>query len=442
MASNDIAIKVEDVSKLYRIGISDADNDSLISSMAAFIKSPVKNFRKYRSLYNFTKNELQSSSENAQKDILWALRDVSFKVQQGEVLGIVGKNGAGKSTLLKVLTRITPPTKGKVTINGRVSSLLEVGTGFHQELTGRENVYLNGTVLGMKKAEIDRKFEEIVEFSGVEQFLDTPVKRYSSGMSVRLAFAVAAHLEPEILIIDEVLAVGDAAFQRKCINKMQDVGKEGRTVLFVSHNMPAVSSLCTKALLINKGQLIEQGKTHDIISKYLNSEHGPSAYKEWTETEKAPAGSIASLKSVKVTNRKQEVAGTIDVTKDIGLEMTFEVTKSGHTLLPHFYVFTDEGTVLFATLDQDPEWNGKRRPKGIYKSTAWIPGNLLADGRYFVTCCLVARDSGEVQFYEKQIISFLVTDNMGEGTARGDWGGDLDGSIRPLLPWTTEYGGS
>ena len=236
------AITVDNLSKVYRIGLEGATNDSFGRAMIDFVRRPFSNYKKYRSLYRFSDEELSNSY--AGEDILWALNDVSFNVDQGEVVGIVGVNGAGKSTLLKVLSNITPPTMGTIKIRGRVSSLLEVGTGFHPELTGRENVYLNSTILGMRKKEVDDKFDEIVDFSGVEKFLDTPVKRYSMGMRVRLAFAVAAHLEPEILIIDEVLAVGDAEFQKKCLSKMEDVGKEGRTVLFVSHNMAAVTRLC------------------------------------------------------------------------------------------------------------------------------------------------------------------------------------------------------
>ena len=248
MTSKDIAIKVENISKLYRIGMKDEMNDSFGGAIFSFFKSPVKNYLKYRSLYRFDdiKSSDNSNQDNHPSDIIWALRDISFEVKKGEVVGIIGRNGAGKSTLLKVLTKITAPTSGRAEIHGRVSSLLEVGTGFHQELTGRENVFLNGTILGMKKKEVDEKFDEIVAFSDVEKFIDTPVKRYSSGMKVRLAFSVAAHLEPEILLVDEVLAVGDMRFQKKCLNKMEDVGKEGRTVLFVSHNMPAVTRLCNK----------------------------------------------------------------------------------------------------------------------------------------------------------------------------------------------------
>jgi lipopolysaccharide transport system ATP-binding protein len=264
--STDNVISIEGLSKAYRIG-KQVKQETLASSVSALIKSPFRNFRNLQRLNTFN---LRGDEDD--EEILWALRDVSFNVQQGEVLGIIGRNGAGKSTLLKILSRIAEPTKGRITITGRVSALLEVGTGFHPELTGRENIYLNGTILGMRKQELDGKFDEIVDFSGVEKFLDTPVKRYSSGMKVRLAFSVAAHLEPEILIVDEVLAVGDAEFQDKCIGKMQDVATgEGRTVLFVSHNMGAVQRLCSRAILLNSGSVEIDATPEEVVAQYLST---------------------------------------------------------------------------------------------------------------------------------------------------------------------------
>lgn len=260
---SDIAIKVENLHKLYRLGLKECSKDTLSATMVSWLKAPIRNFYQLRSL-----DQLDLDSNDP--DVLHALDDVSFEVKHGEVLGIIGRNGAGKSTLLKVLSRITEPTAGRITINGRVASLLEVGTGFHPELTGRENTYMNGTILGMRKKEIDRKFEEIIDFSGVEKFLDTPVKRYSSGMKVRLAFSVAAHLEPEILIIDEVLAVGDAEFQKKCLGKMQDVSSGGRTVLFVSHNMGAIQTLCPRSLLLSHGRMIDDGDSDQVVRRYLS----------------------------------------------------------------------------------------------------------------------------------------------------------------------------
>ncbi len=261
---NKPVISVEELSKAYRIGMKDEIPDTLVGAMTGVLRAPFKNFNRLRKLDTFS----GSPEDNHSEDTLWALNDVSFDVQEGEVVGIIGRNGAGKSTLLKVLSRITEPTSGRVVIRGRVSSLLEVGTGFHPELTGRDNIYMNGTILGMTKREIDRKFDEIVDFSGVEKFLDTPVKRYSSGMQVRLAFAVAAHLEPEILIIDEVLAVGDVEFQRKCLGKMQSVASEGRTVLFVSHNIGAVANLCTSGIVMQSGKSTMQGEINKVINYY------------------------------------------------------------------------------------------------------------------------------------------------------------------------------
>lgn len=275
-------ISVEHLSKAYRLGTREDIPDTFVGAMTGWLKAPVRNWQRLRRLNTFGEVPVDSATATAENeskngdppsakndsDTFWALRDVSFAVNEGEVIGIIGRNGAGKSTLLKILSRITEPTDGRAVIRGRVSSLLEVGTGFHPELTGRENVYMNGTILGMRKKEIDKKFDEIVDFSGVAEFLDTPIKRYSSGMQVRLAFAVAAHLEPEILIIDEVLAVGDAEFQKKCLGKMQDVAKCGRTVLFVSHNMAAVQGLCSRVLWMQQGALQHEGPTKSVISDY------------------------------------------------------------------------------------------------------------------------------------------------------------------------------
>lgn len=435
--SNKLAISAQGIAKLYRIGATQERDDSLARALFSAIRSPLANFRKYRSLYQF-----DDVNENvAGADVIWALRDVSFDVNEGEVLGIVGRNGAGKSTLLKILSRITPPTRGEIEIHGRVSSLLEVGTGFHQELTGRENIYLNGTILGMRKKEVDRKFDEIVDFAGVEKFLDTPVKRYSSGMSVRLAFSVAAHLEPEILVVDEVLAVGDAAFQKKCVNKMQDVGRSGRTILFVSHNMPAVKMLCTRALLLSDGKLVMNGTPDDVVSAYLTSDVGVPASREWSDPASAPGRDVARLRGIRIISRSGSAVSHFDIREDIGIRMEYDVLSGGHILLPHYYVYNDEGVVLFPTLDQDPEWWQRPRPPGRFVSTAWIPGNFLQAGMIYVSCALLSRSTDVSQFYERQVVACTVTDNMGEGTARGDWAGQMMGVVRPFLKWETLYDG-
>ncbi len=270
MKSDDIAIKVENISKRYRIGRKEKVHDSFGGALFDFIKSPLENYKKYRSFYEFGDIDLNSSDSGINSnDIVWAVREVSFEVGKGEVIGLIGGNGAGKSTLLKILARITDPTSGQAEIRGKVSSLLEVGTGFHQELTGRENVYLNGTILGMKKREVESNFDEIVDFSGIEKFIDTPVKRYSSGMKVRLAFAVAAFMEPEILLVDEVLAVGDAKFQAKCIGKMSEVSRQGRTIIFVSHNMAAIENLCDRVILLESGKVKLDTDSQSAISQYI-----------------------------------------------------------------------------------------------------------------------------------------------------------------------------
>ena len=418
------AIKVEGVSKVYRIGTRGKVNDSFGQGIVEFIKSPVTNYRKYRSLYRFSEEEL--SDEYAGEDILWALRDVSFNVAQGEVVGIIGINGAGKSTLLKVISRITPPLSGKITIHGRVSSLLEVGTGFHPELTGRENVFLNGTILGMRKTEVDRKFDEIVDFAGVEKFLDTPVKRYSMGMRVRLAFAVAAHLEPEILIIDEVLAVGDAEFQKKCLRKMEDVGSDGRTVLFVSHNMAAITRLCHRGILLSAGTVIADGDVHEIVSSYLTSGLGTSAAQ-------------VRLRAIRVIDRQGEVSEGVDIRNSVGLEMEFEVLKPGEVLMPYFCLSNEEGIVVFSAIDQDLEWQTKARAPGRYISTAWIPGNLLSEGMVYVLVAMRTKRRKYRSFQISDAVAFNVIDKMEGGSARGEWVGRLSGAVRPKLDWTTNY---
>lgn len=439
MNSGEIAIRVTNVAKRFRIGMEDKIHDTFAGAAMDFIRSPLKNYRYYRSLYKFD----ETPGDNGQaetSDILWALRDVSFEVRKGEVLGIIGTNGAGKSTLLKILSRITPPTRGRVEIHGRVSSLLEVGTGFHNELTGRENIYLNGTILGMRKKEIDRKFDAIVEFSGVAKFLDTPVKRYSSGMRVRLAFSVAAHLEPEILIIDEVLAVGDAAFQKKCMNKMQDVGEGGRTVLFVSHSMPAITRLCHRAILLNQGAVLKDGATHDVVSAYLGSGEGSPSHKEWDDPASAPGGAVARLCAVRALDADGKVSSAMQITRPVGIEIEFEVLTPGYILMPHFHIFNDEGVRLFAAMDRDPEWRGKPRPKGRYISRGWIPGNLLTEGLLYASPALTTLQPDIPQFIARDAISFQVVDSLHDGieSARGDYARNIKGVIRPMLNWESK----
>lgn len=441
MTSKDIAIKVENISKVYRLGVKENSHDSIGSAIFDFIKGPLKNYRKHRSLYKFDDIDPNSgfNADSKSSDIIWALKGVSFDVKCGEALGVIGRNGAGKSTLLKVLARITEPTVGRAEIRGRVSSLLEVGTAFHQELTGRENVYLNGTVLGMRKMEVDRKFDEIVEFSGVEKFIDTPVKRYSSGMKVRLAFSVAAHLEPEILIVDEVLAVGDANFQKKCLDKMENVGAQGRTVLFVSHNMPALTRLCQRVILLDEGRVIEEGPSNEVVSTYLCSDFGTTAAREWPDPEKAPSGSVARLQAVRVRTEDGQVTEIMDIRKPVRLEMEYEVLEAGQFLLPHFRLDNEKGDCIFITVDQDSGWRRRTRPKGHYISTACIPGNLLAEGIVLVNCNMLTLNPDVLQFSVKNAVSFHVADSLDGDSARGDYAKNIPGVVRPLLKWDTEF---
>jgi lipopolysaccharide transport system ATP-binding protein len=426
-----IAIKAENLSKCYRVGLKEKLPDSLSAAFLNILRSPFKNFRKYRSLYVF--DDLGESD-----DLMWALRDISFEVRPGEVLGIIGRNGAGKSTLLKILSRVTTPTSGTAEIRGRVSSLLEVGTGFHKELTGRENVYLNGTILGMKKKEIDRSFDEIVNFSGIEKFIDTPVKRYSSGMRVRLAFSVAAHLQPEILVIDEVLAVGDLEFQKKCLNKMEDVGQSGRTVLFVSHNLAAVTRLCTRAILLEDGANVADGPSETVVKRYLSAGQENSSEKEWPDLEKAPGRSIVRLRAIRIRTADDKSADAFDIRHPIQVQIEYEVITPGHQLRVRFALLNENGDFVFVSYEQDAEWRYRPRPRGCYISTAWIPGNLLAEGMHYVNCFITTTMPEKVEVGEFSIVGFQVVDTMEGDSARGEIGRRIPGVVRPLLEWKTQ----
>ena len=427
---NQPAIQLHGIGKSYRIGARMEKYRTLRDSVQRALAAP------YRALR--AKWSPQSCPDRAEAEIFHALEDVSFEVGRGELVGIIGRNGAGKSTLLKILSRITEPTTGYADIHGRVASLLEVGTGFHAELTGRENIYLNGGILGMKKAEITRKFDEIVAFAEVEKFIDTPVKRYSSGMELRLAFAVAAHLEPEILLVDEVLAVGDARFQKKCLSKMEDVGQHGRTVLFVSHNMPAVTRLCKRCLLLEGGRLAKDGPSHEVVGAYLHSEAGTTASREWPDPQDAPAGEFVRLRAVKVRDPEGRVSEAVDIRKPVSVEMTFEVERDGAVLLPFFLFYNEEGVLAFAVNDLDPEWRGRPRPAGEYRSSVRIPGNLLAEGTLFVGAG-VSSEGNTLQFYEGEAVAFHIIDSLDGDSARGDFAGTMTGVVRPMLEWTTEF---
>jgi lipopolysaccharide transport system ATP-binding protein len=367
------------------------------------------------------------------------VRGVSFDVKQGEVVGLIGRNGAGKSTLLKILSRITEPTEGRARIAGRIASLLEVGTGFHPELTGRENVYLNGAILGMKKSEIERKLDEIVEFAEVTRFIDTPIKYYSSGMKVRLAFAVGAHLEPEILLVDEVLAVGDVRFQEKCLNKMRDVGQLGRTVLFVSHNMPAVTRLCGRAILIEDGTISADGPSNHVVSAYLHGGRSTTALREWPDTAKAPGRHVARLRAARVRTSEGQIADMVDIEHPVAVEMEFDVLESGYLLIPNFQFYNEEGLHVFGSCDLDPAWRQQRRPAGRYVSTVWIPGNLLKEGTIFVGVGCESVAPRLFQFWEPDAVAFRVVARPDGDSPWGDYPGQIEGVLSPRLKWCTQF---
>lgn len=425
---SDISIRVQGVSKWYRLGTeTKASYQTLRDQIVKVFTSPVK--------------RMAAGNRNKRAEVaqIWALKDVSFEVKQGEVVGLIGPNGAGKSTMLKILTRITEPTHGSIDIYGRVGSLLEVGTGFHKELTGRDNVYLNGAVLGMRKTEIDKKFDEIVAFSEVEKFIDTPVKFYSSGMTVRLAFAVAAHLEPEILLVDEVLAVGDAAFQKKSLMKMESVGKSGRTVIFVSHHMPSITRLCERAFLLESGQLVMTGSAEHVVAEYLSNHLGTTAFKEWHDPLLAPGSDIVRLASVRIIDEQGKTNYSFDIRRNVGVEMVYDVLRPGYALYPHFTLHNEEEVLLFTSLDTDPDWRGQKRQPGRYVSTAWIPGNLLAEGTMTVGAAMRTEIPHLVHFYEQDAVSFQIIESPDGDTARVDYAGRMRGVVRPYLSWTTQY---
>lgn len=369
---------------------------------------------------------------------LWALRDVSFTVDESETLGLIGHNGAGKSTLLKILSRITKPTHGTAQIHGRVGSLLEVGTGFHNELSGRENIYLNGAILGMRRTEIDKKFDEIVAFSEIEEFLDTPVKHYSTGMYMRLAFSVAAHLDPEVLIVDEVLAVGDVGFQKKCLRKMRDVGESGRTVIFVSHDMQSITRLCKRVIWLKDGQLKHDGDAKQIVGEYLHEQSQTGAAKAWESDDLAPGNEIARLRSVRVIDEDGKLSSATDIRRKVGIEMQYDVLQSGKVLVPHVQFYNEQGLCIFVSHDWNSGWRDEPRSAGTYSSVVWIPENFLAEGTVFVTAALSTFKPMSAHFIERDVVTFNVIDTLEGDSARGDNAGVILGAVRPVLDWETK----
>jgi len=376
------------------------------------------------------------------KQHILALRNVSFQIEQGEKVGIIGRNGSGKTTLLRLLAGITKPTAGKISVKGRIGVLIELMAGFHPELTGRENIYLNGAIMGMSKKEIRRKFDEIVAFAELEEFIDTPIKRYSSGMHIRLGFAVSAHLEPDILLVDEVLAVGDAAFQKKCLGKLEGVAQEGRTVVFVSHNMGSIANLCPRAILLVDGTKHGDGPSDMVISEYISTVAEHPGERIWGNPETAPGNERFRLRAVRVVCDGQ-VTPSVDIEKDVRIEIEFWNLKAGSQPHTSIHLVDKMGVVVLASANLpsanliNDEWFGKPHPVGLYRTACTLPGNFLNEGLYSITAMVLA-DIISIEILEREAISFTVYDT---GAMRKEFGGFWAGVVRPRLSWQTEYRG-
>lgn len=418
-------IKVENLSKQYRLGeIGTGTISHDINRWWHKVRGKEDPYLKI--------GEANDRTAKGNSDYVWALQDINFDVKAGEVLGIIGRNGAGKSTLLKILSKTTTPTTGSIKVKGRIASLLEVGTGFHPELSGRDNIFLNGAILGMTKKEIKSKFDEIVDFSGVERYIDTPVKRYSSGMYVRLAFAVAAHLEPEILIVDEVLAVGDAEFQKKCLGKMKDVSVNGgRTVLFVSHNMTAMNTLCDRGIYMRNGRIMEVGTIESTIKNYLSSAADISTKKIYYNHEFGD--DAVDLKTARLLNEFGEDADTIDFYKGGAIEITYDILKAGYLPIPNIHFYNQKGDYVMVVAEAEEKAFGE---VGRYKTVVQIPPHLLNDGRYIAGIAASTMIPEKVHFYDKEAIVFDVVEDM--NLRDTEYRGPIPGIIRPKLVWNTE----
>jgi lipopolysaccharide transport system ATP-binding protein len=421
-------IRVEDVSKHYRLGAQQPAGQTLRDALAEAARLP----------FSRRRAEARASADNE----LWALKGVSFEVEPGEAVAIIGRNGAGKSTLLKVLSRITEPTGGRVELYGRIGSLLEVGTGFHPELSGRENIFLNGAILGMRQDEIKRKFDEIVAFAEVERFIDTPVKRYSSGMYMRLAFAVAAHLEPEILLVDEVLAVGDASFQKKCLGKMNEVTHHGRTVVFVSHNMTAVNQLCPRTIMLANGRVLRDGRTHEVVAEYMRTGSGGGGEVVWDEPARAPGNDRVRLHALRVVS-KGVPSEQVNIDEEVRVDVEFwNLERGARNLCVNIYLLDAMGNVVLSTGNTtaanliEDDWFEQPHAAGLYRASCTLPANFLNEGTYYITVYMISLGPIVVEAEAAQAISFDVFDTgvMREpGGGTGHWAG----VVRPRLPWQT-----
>lgn len=420
---SNIAIKVENLSKAYQLGqIGTGTISRDLERWYARIRGKEDPFLRI--------GESNDQHTKSESDVVWSLKDINFEIEQGDSVGIIGRNGAGKSTLLKILSKVTAPTTGKISGRGRIASLLEVGTGFHPELSGRENIFLNGAILGMRKKEIQRKLDEIVDFAGIERYLDTPVKRYSSGMYVRLAFAVAAHLESEILIVDEVLAVGDAEFQKKCLGKMGEVSKgEGRTVLFVSHNMASVKQLCQTGFLLADGMIKESGKIEDVSNIYqLNYANSLNSYFSEEISDYAVGDSHVVLKELKIVNENMEDINIIHVSTTIGFLITYEIIDIEYKPDLSFLLSTTSEEKVFHAVKQTNDYT-----LGIHKWVVWIPKDLLNDLSYIFTLGITT--SSPFYIHLQHDISFEVMEDFDSDTRKGNYTDKFHGVVRPSLNW-------
>lgn len=428
---NNYAISLTGISKKYNIGAKRIQDGNLKDSLARILKSP---FKKIGGVLRG-----DASAASALDKEFWALKDISFDISSGETVGLIGYNGAGKSTLLKVLSRITQPSSGYGEIKGRVGSLLEVGTGFHPELTGRDNVFLNGSILGMSHSRIKSKFDEIIDFSGIDEFIDTPVKHYSSGMYVRLAFAVAANLDPEILLVDEVLAVGDSRFQKKCLSKMNSIGDQGRTIVFVSHNMSAITRLCKRAILLRDGQVVNDGPSADVVANYMTTGITQVGCREWYDEAEKYGDDIVQLLAVRVRDTDRITLDTTDIRNAVVIEMEFQVMKDGFKFLPHFHLFNESGVNMMTIVDLDKEWQNIIRPKGTYRTAVTIPGNVFSECTVFVHANMISLEPPINHFAAADVIAFQVFDSLEGDSARGVYVGPLNSIVRPAFEWNTEY---
>ncbi len=421
-------IQISNVSKMYRLGQIGA------TTLSDDLKRVWHQFRGKEN--PFLKIGEENNRDGGKIDYVWALNKINLNVKQGDIVGIIGKNGAGKSTLLKLLSKVTRPTTGKITFKGKISSLLEVGTGFHQELSGRENIYLNGAILGMTKIEINEKIDEIIEFSGCRRYIDTPVKRYSSGMFVRLAFAVAAHLEPDILIVDEVLAVGDNEFQKKAIGKMQNIANEGgRTVLFVSHNMTSIKALCNRAVLMENGKIVKDGDPKDIINYYLNTNIKVSYSKEWDDSNRPMSKQNMKLEKIWISNKEKIPSNMLNVDEDFYVNIDYKVTQDNSKIGLNVILHDSNQNIISSSINNhEKNFYFQKHPKGNFRSSCLIPRKLFNSGAYYVSVFMFGEN-----FSDGKLLEYLLKIEIEDGIlVRGDYHGHYKGVLRPLFNWNTK----